>query len=53
MAALEAEKYTVQLRALEKTVIDNPQSAPNHFLLGYHYLMIGARTTRLRSLPRQ
>ena len=43
LSALEVEKYTVQLRALEKATADNPKSAADHFLLGYHYLMIGAR----------
>jgi tetratricopeptide (TPR) repeat protein len=38
-----ADKYTGQLRALEKAGNDNPKSAAEHFLLGYHYLMIGAR----------
>jgi len=37
------EKYTPQLRALEKASTDNPKSAAEHFLLGYHYLMTGAR----------
>ena len=43
LAALEAAKYTTQLRALEKAAAENPKSAAEHFLLGYHYLMIGAR----------
>jgi hypothetical protein len=43
LGALEVEKYTAQLRALEKASADNPKSAAEHFLLGYHYLMIGAR----------
>jgi hypothetical protein len=38
-----ADKYTEQLRALEKAVHDAPKSGPARFLLGYHYLMIGAR----------
>jgi tetratricopeptide (TPR) repeat protein len=41
--ALEVEKYTTQLRALEKASAGNPKSAAEHFLLGYHYLMIDAR----------
>jgi len=43
LGALEAETYTTQLRALETASSDNPKSAAEHFLLGYHYLMIGAR----------
>jgi hypothetical protein len=39
----DADKYTEQLRKLEKTVSDAPKSAPGHFLLGYHYLMTGAK----------
>ena len=37
------DKYTTQLRALEKAAGANPKDAADHFLLGYHYLMIGAR----------
>ena len=36
--------YTDQLRALEKTEGQNPKSAADHFLLGYQYLMTGARS---------
>ncbi len=36
-------KYTTQLRALEKAATGDSKSAADHFLLGYHYLMIGAR----------
>jgi tetratricopeptide (TPR) repeat protein len=39
----DVEKYTTQLRALEKAAADNPKEAAHHFLLGYHYLMIGTR----------
>ncbi len=39
----DVNKYTTQLRALEKADAGNPKSAADHFLLGYHYLMIGAR----------
>jgi tetratricopeptide (TPR) repeat protein len=39
----DAGKYTEQLRKLEKAVTDVPNSAPGHFLLGYHYLMTGAK----------
>ena len=39
----DADKYTGQLRKLEKTVADAPNSAPGQFLLGYHYLMTGAK----------
>ncbi len=39
----DAQKFTTQLRALEKAVAANPKDAADHFLLGYQYLMIGAR----------
>ena len=39
----DADKYTTQLRTLEKYVGDNPSSAPGRFLLGYHYLLVGSR----------
>ncbi len=39
----DSDRYTGQLRKLEKTVADVPTSAPGHFLLGYHYLMTGAK----------
>ena len=38
-----ADKYTAQLRALEKASTDNPKSAADHFLLAYQYAMTGAR----------
>jgi Flp pilus assembly protein TadD len=37
------DKYTAQLRALEKAAAGNPKDAAEHFLLGYQYLMTGAR----------
>ncbi len=37
------DRYTEQLRKLEKTVATVPNSAPAHFLLGYQYLMTGAK----------
>ncbi len=37
----DADDYTPQLRALEKHVRENPNAAYAHFLLGYHYLMLG------------
>ena len=37
------DKYTEQLRKLEKTVATVPDSAPGQFLLGYQYLMTGAK----------
>jgi tetratricopeptide (TPR) repeat protein len=39
----DAQKYTEQLRKLEKTVTDAPTAAAGQFLLGYHYLMTGAK----------
>jgi tetratricopeptide (TPR) repeat protein len=38
----DVDKYTDQLRKLEKTVSTTPNSAPAQFLLGYQYLMTGA-----------
>ena len=38
----DANKYTTQLRALEKAAAGDSKSASGDFLLGYHYLMIGA-----------
>ena len=35
----DVNKYTTQLRSLEKASTDNPNSAAEHFLLGYQYLM--------------
>jgi Tfp pilus assembly protein PilF len=37
----DANVYTQQLRALEAFAKTNPQSAPAHFVLGYHYLTQG------------
>jgi tetratricopeptide (TPR) repeat protein len=39
----DVNKYTTQLRALEKAAAENSRDAADHFLLGYHYLMTGAR----------
>ena len=39
----DVNKYTTQLRALEKAAEGNPKDAADHFLLGYQYLMTGAR----------
>ena len=47
----DANKYTTQLRALERAAAQNPKSAADHFLLGYHYLMTGARDNAKRKLP--
>src|SRR5271157_3799811 len=40
-AYAEADTYTQQLRALEAYIRANPQSAPAHFVEGYHYLTQG------------
>ena len=40
-AYAEADTYTQQLRALEAYIRANPQSAPAHFVVGYHYLTQG------------
>ena len=37
----DANVYTQQIRALEAFVKANPQSAPAHFVLGYHYVCQG------------
>ncbi len=39
----DVNKYTTQLRALENAVAANPKDAADRFLLGYQYVMIGAR----------
>lgn len=39
----DADKYTAQLRKLEKSAADAPTSGAGQFLLGYHYLMTGAK----------
>lgn len=39
----DADKYTKQLRTLEEHVKAHPTSAEGHFLLGFQYLMIGAK----------
>jgi len=39
----DIDKYTTQLRALEKAAESNPKDAADHFLLGYQYLMTGHR----------
>ena len=39
----DVKKYTSQLRALEKAAAANPGSAAEHFLLGYHFSMMGVR----------
>ena len=49
----DADKYTGQLRKLEKTVADVPTSAAGHFLLGYHYLMTGTATRPSCISPRR
>ncbi len=37
----DVETYTQQLRALEASVRENPNSAPTRFVLAYHYLVEG------------
>ena len=53
LSALEVEKYTTQLRALEKALAGDPKNAAEHFLLGYHYLMIGGAGQRQDALRRR
>lgn len=38
-----ADDYTKQLRALEGYVKDHPDAAEGHFLLAYHYLVLGSK----------
>ncbi len=45
-----ANGYTPQLRALEKHARENPKAATSHFLLGYHYLMLGHADSAGREL---
>jgi tetratricopeptide (TPR) repeat protein len=35
-----AGTYTTQLRALERSVRENPKDAARHFVLAYHYLIL-------------
>jgi tetratricopeptide (TPR) repeat protein len=46
----DQEDYTSQLRALEQATLDAPDSAANHFLLAYHYTMLGHYASAERHL---
>jgi tetratricopeptide (TPR) repeat protein len=52
MSALypDADLYTRQLRALEDFVRQHPDSGPGHFLLAYHYLVLGERDAAVGQL---
>ena len=39
----DIDRYTQQLRKLEKSVSDSPKGRSEQFLLGYQYLMTGAK----------
>ncbi|HVK08609.1 MAG TPA: tetratricopeptide repeat protein, partial [Gemmataceae bacterium] len=44
------DTYTAQLRALEAFVGANPQAGHGHFLLAYHYLVVGDQTSAIGQL---
>jgi hypothetical protein len=46
----DSNEYTVQLRALEDFVRQNPDVAAGRFLLAYHYLVINALDSAVREL---
>ncbi len=52
-AYAEADTYTQQIRALEAYVKANPQSAPAHFVLGYHYLTQGHNDAAAKQFERR
>src|SRR5262249_30212317 len=45
-------RATKQLRALEKFLTDNPDAGYGHFLLAYHYLVLGSKETAVKELER-
>ncbi|HVK13828.1 MAG TPA: tetratricopeptide repeat protein, partial [Gemmataceae bacterium] len=45
-----AETYTAQLRALEQFVGTEPAAGYGHFLLAYHYLVVGDKDAAVRQL---
>ena len=47
-----ADTYTAQLRALEGFVRDKPKAAEGHFLLGYHYIVIGSTDAAKQELAK-
>jgi len=46
----DPETYTQQLRALEAFTVQNPNSAPAHFVLAYEYLTIEHADTAVKQL---
>jgi predicted TPR repeat methyltransferase len=52
MSALypDVDTYTRQLRALEEYVRQHPDDAAAHFVLAYHYLVMGYKDAAVRQL---
>lgn len=46
----DADQYTVQLRKLEKFCKANPDDAASHFVLAYHYLVVGSKDAAIKAL---
>jgi len=46
----DPQTYTAQLRDLERYQRDNPRAADGHFLLAYHYLVLGYKDQAVRQL---
>ena len=46
----DADNYTPQLRKLEQYCVDHPTDAPSHFVLAYHYLVIGSKDDAVDAL---
>src|SRR5205823_14867933 len=46
----DVDKYTAQLRALERYVGENPTAAYGHFDLAYEYLVTGSKDAAVREL---
>ena len=46
----DAATYTAQLRNLEAAVKNDPRSGAGHFLLGYHYLVLGDKAAAVSQL---
>jgi tetratricopeptide (TPR) repeat protein len=46
----DEDTYTRQLRALEEQVRKAPDSAEDHFVLAYHYLVLGSKNEAVKQL---
>jgi len=46
----DPEVYTRQLRELERYTRENPRAADGHFLLAYHYLVLGYQDQAIHQL---